>query len=59
MISPSEARLKELWLKACAASDPTEVESLIGEFRDALHQRIDQMKEQAEKRLPEGIKRVS
>jgi hypothetical protein len=44
MTSPSEERLKRLWLKAMAASDSAEVESLLMEFRDALHEHIKQIK---------------
>jgi hypothetical protein len=46
---PSEDRLKELWSKATAASDPAEVESLFMEFRDALHERMEQLREEAKK----------
>jgi hypothetical protein len=41
MLSASEERLKELWLKAAAAGDPAEVEPILSEFRDALHEYID------------------
>jgi cell fate (sporulation/competence/biofilm development) regulator YmcA (YheA/YmcA/DUF963 family) len=44
MVSASEKRLKELWLKAAAASDPAEIEPLISEFRDALHEHIDELR---------------
>jgi hypothetical protein len=44
MLSASEERLKKLWLKALAASDPAEVEPLLSEFRDALHEHIEKLK---------------
>ena len=47
MISPSEERLKRLWLKAMAATDSAEVESLLMEFRDALHEHIEQKRAKA------------
>ena len=49
MLSASEKRLKELWLKAVAASDPAEVEALLSEFRDALHEHIENLRAQAQK----------
>jgi hypothetical protein len=42
MLSTAEERLNSLWLKAMAAHDPAEVETLLWEFRDALHDSIDQ-----------------
>jgi hypothetical protein len=45
--SPSEERLSRLWLKAMAATDSAEIESLLMEFRDALHEHIQQMKAEA------------
>jgi hypothetical protein len=51
---PSEGRLKELWSKASAASDPAEVESLLMEFIDALHERMDLMKKEAKEVLLTG-----
>jgi len=44
MLSASEERLSSLWLKAMAAHDPAEIESLLWEFRDALHEHIEQMR---------------
>jgi len=44
VISPSEERLKRLWLKAMAKTDSAEVESLLMEFRDALHDHIEQIR---------------
>ena len=54
MISPSEERLQRLWVKAMAATDPSEIESLLMEFRDALHEHIQQMKAEAKQ---EGLDR--
>ena len=56
VISPSEERLKGLWLKAMAATDSAEIESLLMEFRDALHEHIQQMKAEARQ---EGLDRKS
>jgi hypothetical protein len=39
---PSEERLRILWLKAVAATDPAEIDDLLSEFRDALHEHIEQ-----------------
>ena len=47
MTSPSEERLSRLWLKAMAATDSAEVESLLMEFRDALHEHIEQKRAEA------------
>jgi hypothetical protein len=49
MRSPSEERLRRLWLKATAATDSAEVESLLMEFRDALHEHIEQIRAEAKK----------
>jgi hypothetical protein len=43
MLPESEKRPKELWLKA-AASDPDEVEPLLSEFRDVLHEHIEKLR---------------
>jgi hypothetical protein len=51
VIAPSEERLRSLWFKAIAASDPAKVDTLLFEFRDAVHERLDQMKAEA-KKLP-------
>jgi hypothetical protein len=48
MPSMSEERLKNLWLLALAAVDPDQSEALLLEFRDAVHEYIDQRR--AEKR---------
>ena len=53
MQTPSEDRLKRLWSKTSAASDPAEVDSILMEFRDAVHERLEQMREEATKFLPD------
>jgi ribosomal protein L12E/L44/L45/RPP1/RPP2 len=52
--SPSEERLKELWSKAAAASDPAEVERLLSELRDVLHEHIEKLRAEAQKILNES-----
>jgi len=47
----SAERLRSLWLKAIAVSDPSERDTLLFEFRDALHEHLDQLKAGA-KKLP-------
>lgn len=47
MLATSEERLKGLWLKAAAATDPAEIETLLLEFRDALHERLEQGRAEA------------
>jgi hypothetical protein len=47
----AEERLKRLWLKAMAATDSAEVQSLLMEFRDALHEHIEQTRAEAKKVL--------
>ena len=49
MLSASEKRLKELRLNAVARSDPAEVDPLLSEFRDALHEHIENLRAQAQK----------
>jgi hypothetical protein len=51
VLAPSENRVRDLWLKAIAASDPAEKDTLLYEFRDAVHERLDQLKTEA-KKLP-------
>jgi hypothetical protein len=51
VISPSEERLNGLWLKAMAATDSAEIESLLMEFRDALHEHIQQKRTEAKNGL--------
>jgi hypothetical protein len=53
-VTPSEERLSRLWLKAMAATDSAEIESLLMEFRDALHEHIQQMKAEVKQ---EGLDR--
>jgi hypothetical protein len=50
VLAPSEDRLRGLWLKAIAASDPSEKDTLLFEFRDAVHERLEQLR--ADKKLP-------
>jgi hypothetical protein len=49
VLSASEKRLKDLWVKAVATSDPAEVEPLLLEFRDVLHEHIDKLRAEAQK----------
>jgi hypothetical protein len=42
MLSFSEEQLLILWLKAVAATDPAEIDNILSEFRDALHEHIEQ-----------------
>jgi hypothetical protein len=49
VLSASEERLNSLWLKAMATHDPAERESLLWEFRDALHEHIEQRRAEAKK----------
>jgi hypothetical protein len=46
----SQERLRGLWLKAVAASDPAEIETLLSKFRDALHEYLEQVRAGAKKR---------
>jgi hypothetical protein len=55
MFSPAEERLKGLWVKAEAATDPSERVPLLFQFRDALHEDLEQLR--AEK-LPKGMRVV-
>jgi hypothetical protein len=47
--SPSEEQLGILCLKAVAATDPAEIDNLLLEFRDALHEHIEQRRAEAKK----------
>jgi hypothetical protein len=47
--SPSEERIRILWLKAAAATDPAEIDNLLFKFRDALHEHIDYRRAEAKK----------
>jgi hypothetical protein len=38
-----------LWLKVATASDPSEKDTLLFEFRDAVHELLDQQKAKAKK----------
>ena len=49
MPSPSEEQLRILWLKAVAATDPAEIDHLLLEFRDALHEHGEQRRTEAKK----------
>jgi hypothetical protein len=49
VLSPSEERLRILWLKAVAATDPAEIDNLLSEFRDAVHEHIEQRRAEAKK----------
>jgi hypothetical protein len=46
---PSEERLRTLWLKAVATTDPAEIDTLLSEFRDALHEHIEQRRAEVKK----------
>ena len=56
MFPLAEERLKSLWEKAKAATDPSEREPLLFEFRDALHGDLEQLR--AAKKPPKGIRLV-
>ena len=49
VLSPSEERLRILWLKAAATTDPAEIDNLLLEFRDALHEHVEQRRAEAKK----------
>jgi hypothetical protein len=49
VLSPSEEQLRILWLKAVAATDPAEIDNLLLEFRDAVHEHIEQRRAEAKK----------
>jgi len=51
MPSPSEERILSLWLEAASTSDPAKAESLLWEFRNALHEHLDQCRAEIEKSL--------
>jgi hypothetical protein len=57
MFSPAEERLKSLWVKANAATDPSEREPLLFQFRDTLHEDLQQLRAEA-KKLPKGMRPV-
>jgi hypothetical protein len=49
VLSPSEERIRILWLKAVAATDPAEIDNRLLEFRDAVHEHIEQRRAEAKK----------
>jgi hypothetical protein len=53
MLPTAEDRLMGLWLKAAATRDPAEAESLLWEFRNAVHEYLDQRRAEAKKLLTE------
>jgi hypothetical protein len=55
MLSSAQERLKGLWLKAAVASDPAEREPLLFQFRDALHEDLEQLRAAA-KKVPQRIR---
>jgi hypothetical protein len=53
MPSPSEERIMNLWLQAASTSDPAKAEPILWEFRNALHEHLDQRRAETEKSLIE------
>jgi hypothetical protein len=49
VLPPSEEQLRILWLKAVVATDPAEIDTLLLEFRDALHEHIEQRRAEVKK----------
>ena len=49
MLSTAEERLEGLWLKVVATRDPSEKDTLLFEFRDAVHELLDQVKAETKK----------
>ena len=49
MLDASAEHLESLWLNAKDVSDPTEKESLLRQFRDALHQYVAESRRNARK----------
>jgi hypothetical protein len=47
--SLSEERIRILWLKAVAATDPAEIDNLLSDFRDALHEHLEHRRAEARK----------
>jgi|HubBroStandDraft_2_1064218.scaffolds.fasta_scaffold2667444_1 hypothetical protein len=45
----TEERLEGLWLKVITARDPSEKDILLFEFRDAVHELLDQVKAETKK----------
>jgi hypothetical protein len=58
MRSPAEERLTSLWLRVVSATDPSQREPLLFQFRDALHEDLEQLREQA-KKLPQRTRLAS
>jgi hypothetical protein len=58
MFSPAEERLKSLWVKAEAATDPSDRDPLLFQFRDALHEDLELLRAEA-KKLPQRIRLAS
>ena len=46
MMASAQERLKGLWLKVAGASDTAERESLLFQFRDTLHEHLEQLREE-------------
>jgi hypothetical protein len=49
VLPPFEERLRILWLKAVAATDPAEIDNRLVAFRDALHEHIEQRRAEVKK----------
>jgi hypothetical protein len=49
VLPPSEEQLRILWLKVVAATDPAEIDNLLLEFRDALHEHVEQRRAEVKK----------
>ena len=58
MSSRAEERLKSLWEKANAVTDPSERDPLLFQFRDALHEDLELLRAEA-KKLPQRIRLAS
>jgi hypothetical protein len=43
-VMTAEERLKGLWLKASAAVNPAEQDRILFQFRDALHEYLEQLR---------------
>jgi hypothetical protein len=49
VLPPSEEQLRILWLKTVVATDPAEIDNLLLEFRDALHEHLAQRRAEVKK----------
>jgi hypothetical protein len=58
MSSRAEERLKSLWVRAKAATDPSEREPPLFQFRDVLHEDLELLRAEA-KKLPQRIRLAS